>query len=60
MKGKRKQRGARWGVALVSLVFVGFLFANTYMAMAAEVTPRDIARGSKLTEILNRAQHRAS
>lgn len=54
MKVKRKERRTRWGMALVSVVFVVCFLANTYIAKAAEITPRDIARGSKLTEILNR------
>ncbi len=52
IKEEEKRKG--WGITLVSLVLVGLLVGNVAVAMAAEVVPRDISRGSKLTEIVNR------
>jgi len=54
MNSQRIRGRPWWGMVLVSLVFVGFILAYTHTAVSAEVTPRDIARGSKLTEIVNR------
>jgi polar amino acid transport system substrate-binding protein len=54
MKIREKRRSVSWGIALVLLALTVCFFANTFTATAAEVTPRDIARGSKLTEVLDR------
>ncbi len=54
MKIRMKQSKSRWGIVPVSLVLMGFFLVNAYVTQAVEVTPREIARGSKLTEIVNR------
>ncbi len=54
MKVRRKKGRIKWGITVVSLALAVCLLASASIVGAAEVTPRDIARGSKLTEILNR------
>lgn len=44
----------KWPMAFALLCIIGCLVITPSLALSAEVTPRDISMGSKLTEIVNR------